>query len=235
MQPFVSNLDDQAVKELVILPKGLRITFLAEKANRGRNLIFRDAEMGKTRLNPARVAPLLARRAGLADQMTAPNQGYRREKPAIPLIVLIVSIILQGAGQVVNCQPVRGVIFWFFILLPRAYTLKTAAPDVSNVGKLAGGLFVYAVSLLDAYEHARIRTTIQTHRKARPKAPPFAEVRNRSVFDGPSNCPSHALSSGRNEGRGPRLPAGVSDLRPAARFPAWCQWRHASHRPAQGR
>jgi len=75
LRPFVTVFDDQAVKEVVISPKGLRITFLAEEAHRGRYLIFRDAEMGKTKLEPARVAPWLARMAGFADQMTAANQS----------------------------------------------------------------------------------------------------------------------------------------------------------------
>lgn len=75
LQPFVSVFDDAAVKELVVSPKGLRITFLAEEADRGRYLIFRDAEMGKTKLNPSRVAPVLARLAGFAGDICAANQG----------------------------------------------------------------------------------------------------------------------------------------------------------------
>lgn len=53
--------DDQNVKELVISPKGLRIVILAEEADRGRYLIFREAEMGMTPLDPARLSPLLDR------------------------------------------------------------------------------------------------------------------------------------------------------------------------------
>lgn len=53
--------DDLRVKELVLSPKGLRIVILAEEADRGRFLIFREAEMGMTPLDPARLAPLLDR------------------------------------------------------------------------------------------------------------------------------------------------------------------------------
>jgi hypothetical protein len=53
--------DDLRVKELVVSPKGLRIVILAEEADRGRFLIFREAEMGMTPLDPARLAPLLDR------------------------------------------------------------------------------------------------------------------------------------------------------------------------------
>lgn len=51
--------DNPKVKELLISPKGLRIVFLAEEADRGRYLIFRDSEMGMSHLPQAQVAPLL--------------------------------------------------------------------------------------------------------------------------------------------------------------------------------
>ena len=58
--------DSDRVKELVISPKGLRITYLAEEADRGRYLLFRDAEMGKQPLSPAILRPLLGRLVALA-------------------------------------------------------------------------------------------------------------------------------------------------------------------------
>jgi hypothetical protein len=59
LRPHLGLFDDERVKELVISPKGLRITFLAEEANRGRYLIFRDAELGRTPLPAARLSPYL--------------------------------------------------------------------------------------------------------------------------------------------------------------------------------
>jgi len=85
--------------------------------------------------------------------------------PFSPYIVLAAALILPGVGQLLNRQPVRGLVFVFFTLLLGAYTLKTAAPDVSIIGKLSGGLFVYAMSIFDAYKHARIRITVWVHRK----------------------------------------------------------------------
>jgi len=80
------------------------------------------------------------------------------KRPANPYLVLAAAILLPGTGHVLNRDPVRGLLFLFFILLLGGFTLKTAAPDVSVVGKLAGGLFVWALSVLDAYKKARIRT-----------------------------------------------------------------------------
>ena len=80
------------------------------------------------------------------------------KRPANPYLVLAAAILLPGTGHVLNRDPVRGLLFLFFILLLGGFTLKTAAPDASVVGKLAGGLFVWALSVLDAYKKARIRT-----------------------------------------------------------------------------
>ena len=87
-------------------------------------------------------------------------------KPMNPYLVLAIAAVLPGCGQVINRQPVRGLMFVFFILLLGAFTLKTAAPDVSIVGKLAGGIFVYAMSVLDAYKAARVRFALWLHSPA---------------------------------------------------------------------
>jgi heme A synthase len=81
-------------------------------------------------------------------------------KPFNPYLVLAVAAALPGMGQVLNRHPVRWLIFVFFVLLLGAFTLKTAASDVSIVGKLAGGIFVWATAMLDAYKTARIRFSV---------------------------------------------------------------------------
>lgn len=83
--------------------------------------------------------------------------------PAHPYLVLLVAAALPGMGQVMNRQPIRGLTFVFFILLLGAFTMKTAAPDVSFIGKIAGGLFVWAMAMMDAYKTARIRRTVWDH------------------------------------------------------------------------
>lgn len=62
---------DPRVKELVLSPKGLRIVILAEEADRGRYLIFREAEMGRAPLPPARLEPLLDRLAAIREDVLA--------------------------------------------------------------------------------------------------------------------------------------------------------------------
>ncbi len=88
--------------------------------------------------------------------------------PLNPYLVLLVAIILPGVGQVLNRQPLRGLIFVFFIVLLGGFTLKTASPDVSIVGKFAGGLFVWAMAIFDAYKTARLRTAVAQQASIQP-------------------------------------------------------------------
>ena len=77
-----------------------------------------------------------------------------------PYLVLVIAILLPGCGQVLNRQPMRGLIFLFFMILLGTITFITAPPAASIAGHLAGGLFVYALSLPDAYRTARLRRTL---------------------------------------------------------------------------
>lgn len=88
-------------------------------------------------------------------------------KPLPPYLVLAVAAVLTGAGQVLNREPTRGLIFAFFALLLGTFTLVTADPGVSWVGKLSGGLFVHAMAMLDAYKRARIRAELITPARRR--------------------------------------------------------------------
>ena len=85
------------------------------------------------------------------------NSNLATKRPPSPLLILGLAFVLPGSGQVFNGDPYRGLIFLFFMLLLGGFTLVTAAPDVSIIGKLAGGIFVYAISIFDAYKRARIR------------------------------------------------------------------------------
>lgn len=90
------------------------------------------------------------------------------DRPMHPLVVLALAIVLPGSGQVFNREPYRGLIFLFFMLLLGAFTILTASPDVSIVGKLAGGLFVYAISIFDAYKKAKVRYEVWRFAAGKP-------------------------------------------------------------------
>lgn len=56
---LVGRLGEDRLKEAVLSPKGLRVTWLLEEAHRTRYLAFRDAEMGLSPLPPETLIPLL--------------------------------------------------------------------------------------------------------------------------------------------------------------------------------
>lgn len=71
-----------------------------------------------------------------------------------PLLVLLTAAVLPGVGHVVLGRPYRGLMFVFYILLLGIVTVQIADPDRSFLGRYAGGVFVYAISLMDAYRLA---------------------------------------------------------------------------------
>jgi hypothetical protein len=77
LAPHLAALSDDRAKELVISPRGLRLVWLAEEADRGRYLLFRDAEMGQSPLAAGVVTPLLARLAALAADLDVAATGRR--------------------------------------------------------------------------------------------------------------------------------------------------------------
>lgn len=78
-------------------------------------------------------------------------------RPWHPRLVLLVAVILPGVGQVLNQNPMRGLTMLFFMLVLGVVSYQLASPDVSVIGQFAGGLFVYAISVMDAYQWARVR------------------------------------------------------------------------------
>lgn len=68
----LAMFDNPLAKELVISPKGVRIVWLAEEANRGRYLIFRDAEMGLVPFPATQLKPLLDYLVALHADLSGP-------------------------------------------------------------------------------------------------------------------------------------------------------------------
>jgi hypothetical protein len=78
-------------------------------------------------------------------------------RPINPYVVLVLAILLPGAGHVAVRQPQRGLGFAFFSVLLALLSWYTTTPERSFIGRAAGGLFVWALSIPDAYKIARIR------------------------------------------------------------------------------
>ncbi|MBN8910895.1 MAG: hypothetical protein J0H65_02335 [Rhizobiales bacterium] len=80
----------------------------------------------------------------------------KERAPMHPYAVLALAILMPGAGHVAIGQPQRGFGFAFFSLLLALVTWHTTTPDHSFIGRSAAGLFVWALSIPDAYRLARL-------------------------------------------------------------------------------
>ncbi len=85
------------------------------------------------------------------------------KRPLHPYVVLTIAILLPGFGYVVCGRPRRGLTLQLFMIALAFITWHLASPERSLVGRLAGGVFIYALSLPDAYRIARIRWTTYHH------------------------------------------------------------------------
>ena len=91
-------------------------------------------------------------------------------RPLHPYLVLLVAILLPGVGQVVNNTPARGLMMVFSILVLGWISYHLTTPEHSLLGRYSGGIFVYAISVLDAYRWARYRSSFFARKAADPPA-----------------------------------------------------------------
>lgn len=85
-----------------------------------------------------------------------------------PYAVLAAAAVLPASGHVWLGLTQRGLTFLFFMIVLGWTTVHVAPPEASFVGRHAGGFFVYALSVLDAYRLARIRR--ETAKARSPKS-----------------------------------------------------------------
>lgn len=106
---------------------------------------------------------------------TPPVKAPRLPKPPHnPYLVLLAALVLPGSGQVLNGNPTRGLTTLFFMISLGWVTYHLTTPQHSFVGRHAGGIFVYAMSLLDAYKWARYRYEFFRLHGMLPGSPPRA-------------------------------------------------------------
>ena len=79
------------------------------------------------------------------------------DKPVNPYLVLVASLVFPGAGHVILGQAQRGLMFLFFTAILGWVSLRLMPESASFFARHAGGIFIYGISVLDAYKTARIR------------------------------------------------------------------------------
>ncbi|CDX18640.1 conserved hypothetical protein [Mesorhizobium sp. ORS 3324] len=82
------------------------------------------------------------------------------DKPINPHLVLALAILFPGAGHFAVRDAKRGLAFAFFVLFFSVISYMTTTPEQSYIGRHAFGLFVWALSIPDAYRRARIPATV---------------------------------------------------------------------------
>jgi hypothetical protein len=91
-------------------------------------------------------------------------------RPTNPYTVLAAALLLPGTGQVLNGKPQRGLVFLFFMILLGWVSMNLMPLDASFVGRTIGGVFVYGLSVIDAYKRARILFEQWRYRQQHPAA-----------------------------------------------------------------
>ena len=80
------------------------------------------------------------------------------KQPLNPYLVLAVAVVLPGMGQVLNRQPVRGLVFVCFAILLGGFTLKTASRSV----KMPTTTFLSTTTTALMPRSAILRQTVRT-------------------------------------------------------------------------
>ena len=96
----------------------------------------------------------------------SPPGASGKRPPLNPHLVLLAAILLPGFGHVLNGQTRRGFIMQLFMIVLAFVTWNLAPTSATLIGKLSGGLFVYALSLPEAYRVAKLRWLAYQQRRA---------------------------------------------------------------------
>jgi len=78
-------------------------------------------------------------------------------KPHSVRFVTVMAFVLPGSGQVFNGAPYRGVIMQAGMVFGAFITYMLTTPEISPLGRMAGGLLVYVFSVVDANGIAKLR------------------------------------------------------------------------------
>ena len=91
------------------------------------------------------------------------------KQPINPYLVLASSLVLPGSGHIWLGLAQRGLMFLFFIIILGWVSSHIVPAHFSFIGRHIGGIFVYGVSVIDAYKLARIRFAEWYHEKNSPR------------------------------------------------------------------
>lgn len=85
--------------------------------------------------------------------------------PRNPRLVLLAAIILPGSGHVLQGRAPRGLMFLFFTIILGWASSHVMPETASFFGRHIGGIFIYGMSIIDAYKWSRLKREVWKHAK----------------------------------------------------------------------
>ena len=118
------------------------------------------------------------------------------------------AFVLPGSGQVFNGAPYRGVIMQAGMVFGAFITYMLTTPEISPLGRMAGGLLVYVFSVVDANGIAKLRVKSWERMRAGGQTLPPEEVVA-------GNAAARGSGGARQKGHVDAAPRGRARKRPA--------------------
>ena len=85
--------------------------------------------------------------------------------PRNPRLVLLAAIVLPGSGHVLQGRAPRGLMFLFFTII-LGWASSHVMPDTASFfGRHIGGIFIYGMSVIDAYKWSKVKWEVWKHAK----------------------------------------------------------------------
>jgi hypothetical protein len=78
------------------------------------------------------------------------------EKPINPYLALAAALAVPGGGHVLQGKTQRGLMFLFFTVVLGWVSMRLMPESASFFSRHVGGIFIYGISVIDAYKIARV-------------------------------------------------------------------------------
>lgn len=85
--------------------------------------------------------------------------------PRNPRLVLLAAIVLPGSGHVLQGRAPRGLMFLFFTIILGWASSHVMPEAASFFGRHIAGIFIYGMSIIDAYKWSKLEWEIWKREK----------------------------------------------------------------------
>jgi len=86
--------------------------------------------------------------------------------PRNPRLVLLAAVVLPGSGHVLQGRAPRGLMFLFFTIILGWASSHVMPETASFFGRHIGGIFIYGMSIIDAYKWSKVKWEVWKREQA---------------------------------------------------------------------